>query len=112
LSSPTSATAQPLAGPPNAVPQPDNGTATASAPPPAPGQPTAPPPPLQLTVPAGSELAIRVNQNISVKHSHAGEHFSGEVVEPVVRGGAVVIPKGTPVVGRIDEAHRRGHLTG
>jgi hypothetical protein len=78
----------------------------------APAQPTGPAPALELTVPAGTELAIRVNQHISVKHSVAGERFTGEVVEPVSRNGTVVIPRGTPVSGRIDEAHRRGHFKG
>lgn len=92
-------------------PPPANGAMTTNSPQPL-AQPTAPPPPLELTVPAGTELAIRINQHISVKHSVAGEHFSGEVVEPVSREGTVVIPRGTPVVGRIDEAHRRGHFKG
>ena len=79
---------------------------------PAANQPSAPPPPLDLTVPAGTELAIRINQHISVKHSQAGDHFTGEVVEPVSRDGSVAIPRGTPVFGRVDEAHRRGHFKG
>ena len=65
-----------------------------------------------LTVPAGTELAVRVNQRIDVKHAVAGEHFTGEIVEPVMSNGAVLIPRGTPVRGRIDEAHRRGHFKG
>lgn len=65
-----------------------------------------------FTVPAGTSLAIRINEHISVKHSHAGDHFSGEIVEPVTSGNNVVIPRGTPVSGRIDEAHRRGHFKG
>jgi hypothetical protein len=68
--------------------------------------------PISLTVPAGTELAIRINQHISVKTSRAGDHFSGEVVEPVMSNGALVIPRGTPVSGRVDEAHRRGHFKG
>jgi hypothetical protein len=75
----------------------------------APAQPAAP---LSLTVPAGTELAIRINERISVKTSRAGDRFSGEVVEPVDSNGTIVIPKGTPVSGRIDEAHRRGHFKG
>jgi len=86
---------------PNAPPQ------QAAAP--APGQPA---PALSLTIPAGTELAIRINQNINVKHAHAGDHFSGEVVEPVSTNGTIAIPRGTPVSGRIDEAHRRGHFKG
>ena len=41
-----------------------------------------------------------------------GEHFTGEIVEPVMSDGALLIPRGTPVRGRIDEAHRRGHFKG
>jgi hypothetical protein len=65
-----------------------------------------------LTVPAGTELAVRVNQRIDVKHAVPGEHFTGEIVEPVMSNGTVLIPRGTPVRGRIDEAHRRGHFKG
>jgi hypothetical protein len=71
-----------------------------------------PAPPLQLTVPAGTEIAIRINQNINVKHTVAGDRFTGEVVEPISLNGIVVVPRGTPVSGRVDEAHRRGHFKG
>lgn len=84
------------------------------APPPpnvAPAQPGAPPP-YDLTVRAGTELAVRVNERIDVKHAVPGEHFTGEIVEPVMSNGAVLIPRGTPVQGRVDEAHRRGHFKG
>ncbi|MBB5063888.1 hypothetical protein [Granulicella mallensis] len=79
-----------------------------------PAQPSSASPaaPLQLTVPAGTDLSIRVNQRISVKTSRTGDRFSGEVVEPVVQGGTVVIPRGTPVSGRVDASHRRGHFKG
>jgi hypothetical protein len=79
---------------------------------PAAGQPAGPPPAVNLTVPAGTELAVRVNQRISVRQAVAGEHFSGEIVEPVEQNGSVLIPRGTPVQGRIDRAHRRGHFKG
>ncbi len=88
-----------------------NAATSANTPPPA-GQPAGPPPSMSLTVAAGTELAIRMNQTINVKHAVAGEHFSGVVAEPVIRDGIAVIPRGTPVSGRIDEAHRRGHFKG
>ena len=69
-------------------------------------------PAMNVQVPAGTSLAIRINQHISVKHNHAGDRFSGEVVEPISVNGSVVIPRGTPVGGRIDEAHKRGHFKG
>jgi hypothetical protein len=68
--------------------------------------------PVSINIPAGTGLTIRVNERISVKTAHAGDRFTGEFAEPVVRHDAVIIPKGTPVSGRIDEAHRRGHFKG
>jgi hypothetical protein len=76
------------------------------------GQPAGQPAEVNLSIPAGTEIAIRINQDISVKHSHAGERFSGEVAEPIERDGQVLVPRGTPVGGRVDEAHRRGHFKG
>jgi hypothetical protein len=65
------------------------------------------------SIPAGTSLAIRINQNISVKSGRAGDHFDGEVVEPVAdASNRVVVPRGTPVAGIIDASHRRGHFKG
>lgn len=70
--------------------------------------------PASIEVPRGTTLSIRINQHISVKQSFAGQTFSGEVVRDVVPQGSsqVAIPRGTPVSGVIDEAHRRGHFKG
>src|ERR1035438_10819121 len=35
--------------------------------------------PADVNIPAGSQLAIRINQNISVKHTESGTRFDGEV---------------------------------
>jgi hypothetical protein len=69
--------------------------------------------PADVNIPAGSNLAIRINQHISVKNTPAGARFDGEVVEPWAdANGRVVLPKGTPVAGIVDESHRRGHFKG
>ncbi len=66
-----------------------------------------------VNIPAGSTLSIRINQNISVKHTPPGARFDGEVVEPWTdANGRVILPKGTPVGGIVDESHRRGHFKG
>ncbi len=44
--------------------------------------------------------------------SHAGDRFNGNVVDPVLSNGTVVIPHGTPVTGRVVEAHHGGHFRG
>lgn len=90
------------------VPQASGPTISAVAPP-------APPPvePAKISIPSGTVLAIRVDQRISVKHGHAGESFTGEIVDPISGSdGGVLVPKGAPVDGRIVKAHRRGHFKG
>jgi hypothetical protein len=92
------------------------------APAPAPSGPTVepvpppPPPPVEpakISIPAGTTLAIRIDQRISVKTAHKGDKFTGEVVAPIAGSdGSIIVPKSTPVGGVIDEAHRRGHFKG
>jgi hypothetical protein len=69
--------------------------------------------PADVHVQAGTPLAIRINQHISVKTTRAGDHFTGEVEEAVVDGNnRVIIPRGAPVEGIVDASHRRGHFKG
>ena len=69
--------------------------------------------PADVNIPAGSQLAIRINQSINVKTTPAGARFDGEVVDPWVdANGRMILPKGTPVSGVVDESHRRGHFKG
>ncbi len=66
-----------------------------------------------VSIPAGTSLTIRVDQRISVKSSHAGDTFTGEIVEPVLDSdNTVLVPKGAMVAGVVDVAHRRGHFKG
>jgi hypothetical protein len=75
--------------------------------------PLPPPPPVNVSIPAGTSLAIRIDQRISVKSSRAGDRFTGELVEPVMADdNRVLVPKGTPVGGVVDASHRRGHFKG
>ncbi len=90
----------------------------AGVPVPAPSGPTVsaipPPPPKPVDIiPAGTTLAIRIDQQISVKGSRAGDRFTGELVDPVLaEDRSVLLPKGTPVGGVVDVAHQRGHFKG
>ena len=73
-----------------------------------------PQPPPSVIIPAGTTLAIRVDQRISVKESRAGDTFTGEIVEPVLLSSdnSVLVPKGARVGGVVDVSHRRGHFKG
>ena len=98
---PANAPAQPVANSPN---QPQSNTTAEED-----TRPTNGP---ALLVPAGTALNIRLNQRISVKTSHAGDRFTGIVVNPVTVNGSVAIPDGSRVRGVVTEAHRRGHFKG
>ena len=98
---------------------PDGGATAATTPAPAPASPAAapaatqPPPPPTVHVAAGTALVIRIDQRISAKESRPGQRFTGEIHEPVSDGaGNVVIPKGSPVRGRVDAAKGRGNFKG
>ncbi len=80
---------------------------------PAPTQLAQPAAPASVTVPAGTELAIRIDHSLSSRSSHAGELFTGEVVQPVTASdGSAVIPKGAAVEGEVAAAHRGGPFRG
>jgi hypothetical protein len=72
-----------------------------------------PPVPVNVSIPAGTTLTIRIDQHLSVKTSRAGDRFTGEMVDPVLAGdNAVLVPKGAQVGGVVDVSHRRGHFKG
>src|SRR5215469_5999056 len=69
--------------------------------------------PADVNIAAGTNLTIRINQRISVKTSHPGDRFDGEVVDPVVGDNdRVVIPRGSPVTGVVVASRKRGHFKG
>lgn len=102
------------AAPPAAgAPKPSVSGPVVSAVPQAPPPPAAPPAPAEVSIPAGTSLAVRVDQRISVKTTHAGEPFTGEIVEPITASdGNLLVPKGSRVKGVVDAAHRRGRFKG
>ena len=101
--------APPAAG----APKPSPSGPVVSAVSPAPSQPAARPVPTEVTIPAGTSLAVRVDQRISVKTSQAGDTFTGEIVQPITGSdGNLLVPKGSRVGGVIDAAHRRGRFKG
>jgi hypothetical protein len=108
----TPATASGATGQPVAAGQVDSSGQPVGSPAPAPG--AAPiVRPADVNIAAGTDLTIRINQHISVKTSHPGDRFDGEVVDPVVGdNNQVVIPKGSPVSGVVVASHRRGHFKG
>lgn len=92
------------------APAPQTGTAPPET---APGTPAAPVQPAEVDIPAGTELAVLINQRISVKTTPAGSTFTGEIAEPYTNdAGKTILPKGTPVTGKVVASHARGHFKG
>jgi hypothetical protein len=95
-----------------------------AAPPPMPGQtydaaaPTEtessspPPQPVQITIPARTEIAVRLDQSIATNRVASGDPFFANVSDPVLVAGQTVIPQGAPVKGRVVSVREPGRLKG
>lgn len=57
------------------------------------------------TVASGTKLRVRMNSTLSSKTARVGDTFTATVTEPVYSNtGAIVIPSGSTVTGRVDSA--------
>jgi len=67
---------------------------------------------VQITVPPGTPLQIRVNRGFDSNDVQVGTTFTGIVMYDVVAGGAVAIPRGAMVSGTVVDAKKAGVLKG
>jgi len=67
---------------------------------------------LQVTVPAETEIEVRLNQAIATNKVASGDSFFATVADPVVVNGQTVIPAGAPVKGKVVSAREAGRLKG
>lgn len=67
---------------------------------------------VDVTVPPGAVLRIRINRGIDSQHIKPGTPFDGVVMQDVVAGGAIAIPRGASVSGTVVDAKRAGALSG
>jgi len=66
-----------------------------------------------VNIPAGSQLAIEINQEISAKTTPPGSGFTGEIAEGWTdSSGRVILPRGTRVEGKVVASHSGGHFAG
>ena len=80
----------------------------------APPPPPPPPTPVvhNITVPAGTTIPVRITQTLDSASTQTGDKFTGVVASDIVQDGLVVLPAGTPVTGRVDEAKDAAHFKG
>jgi outer membrane lipoprotein SlyB len=75
-----------------------------STPAPAPAAPSGPRT-VTLSVPSGTQMAVRLNQELSTRTATAGTAFTGTLAEAVVASdGRTLIPAGATVRGRVTES--------
>jgi len=65
----------------------------------------------RIVLPEGTQLRIVLRDGVS-STSDPGMHFSAALAEPVVLNGRTLLPKGTPLSGRVVDAKESGRVTG
>jgi hypothetical protein len=66
--------------------------------------------PTSVTIPAGTVLAVRLQNTISSATANAGDQFEAVLDAPLVVKGQTVAEKGATVTGRVVEAKSSGRL--
>ena len=67
---------------------------------------------LQVTIPEGAMLRIRINRGLDSNHIKPGTPFDGTVLNDVAADGAIAIPRGASVQGTVVDATKAGTLSG
>jgi BON domain len=63
-----------------------------------------------ITIPVHSSIQVRLSDSITTKTAKADDQFHGTLAAAVYADGAVAIPTGTPVLGRVVSAKPAGHF--
>jgi len=66
----------------------------------------------QVTVPDGTQLSIRVNDNISSETAQVGDTFSGVLDSPIQVDGRIAVPAHSDVRGRVVDVASAGKFKG
>lgn len=75
-------------------------------------QPQQPPPPAVVNLPAGTEIRVRLDQDLGSKISNPGDTFQATVADDVQVNGQTVIEKGARSDGEVVDAKALGRFKG
>jgi hypothetical protein len=67
---------------------------------------------VEVTIPTGSMLRIRINRGLDSNHLQPGTPFDGTVLNDVAADGQIAIPRGAQVQGTVVNAKKAGALSG
>jgi len=68
--------------------------------------------PEQITVPYGTDLAVRLTETLSSDLNQPGDSFLASLASPIVIGDRVIVPEGAAVKGRIVDARKARRFGG
>jgi hypothetical protein len=74
--------------------------------------PNVAPPPHTVTIAAGTNLVVRLAEELSSSRNTAGDAFRATLDQPVVLDGFIIADKGSAVRGKVVESQKAGHMTG
>ncbi len=74
--------------------------------------PPLPPQPHTVTIPAGTDLAIRLGEKLSTEHNFTGDTFRATLDTPIITNGFIIADRGARVLGRIVKAQKAGKFDG
>jgi BON domain len=74
--------------------------------------PVTPPPPQKITVPSGTQLSIRLNDEVNSEKAQVGDVFHGSLSAPVSIDDQTVIPTTADVEGRVVDVKSAGRFAG
>ena len=63
------------------------------------------------SLPAGTPISVRINENLSSETANAGDEFTGVLTQSLIANGSTVFPRGATVAGQITSAKKSGRLS-
>jgi hypothetical protein len=76
----------------------------------------APPPPQpvvkEVTIPAGTVIAVRITETLDSKTAQQNDAFHGALASDLGVQGVIALHRGAPVVGRLVDVHEAAHFKG
>jgi hypothetical protein len=87
-------------------------TSTANTPPPAAAAPAPVPDPTPVNIPSGTQLSIRLTDQLDSEKAQVGDVFHGSISQPIAVGDTTVIPTTADVEGRVVDVKSAGRFAG
>jgi hypothetical protein len=65
-----------------------------------------------VVIPAGTRVEVRLTQTLNTKYVRPGDRFAATLDRPIVENNRVIVPRGTPFEGAVEESRPSGRFRG